>query len=101
MAIVAQWARLESERAFYRYATQHLRAAFPGLPARSQGNRLVRQAQDLLVGVGQWLTSQVGGGGCAYEVLESTAVVTRTAKRRATRWLVGQADLGWSIRVGW
>lgn len=90
-----------SERAFYRYAIQHLRAAFPGLPARSQFNRLVRQAQDLLVAVGQWLTAQVGGGGCAYAVLASTAVVTRNAKRRGAGWLVGQAELGWSNRLGW
>lgn len=101
LAIFAQWARFESARAFYRYAIQQLRAAFPGLPARSQFNRLVRQAQDLLVAVGQWLTGQVGGGGCAYEVLESTAVVTRNAKRRGAGWLVGQADLGWSNRLGW
>jgi hypothetical protein len=101
LAIFAQWARLESERAFYRSATQHLRSAFPGLPARSQFNRLVRQAQDLLVAVGQSLAGQVAGGGCAYEVLDSTAVVTRNAQRRGTGWLVGQADLGWSNRVGW
>jgi len=44
LAIFAQWARFESERAFYRYAVRHLRAAFPRLPARSQFNRLLCQA---------------------------------------------------------
>jgi hypothetical protein len=101
LAIFAQWACFESERAFYRYATRHLRAAFPGVPARSQFNRLVRQAQDLLVAVGQWLAGQLASGGCAYEVLDSTALVTRNAKRRGDGWLVGQADVGWSNRVGW
>lgn len=101
LAIFAQWGCFESERAFYRYATRHLRAAFPGLPARSQFNRLVRQVQDLLVAVGQWLAGQLASGGCAYEVLDSTALVTRNAKRRGAGGLVGQADLGWSNRVGW
>jgi len=101
VAIFAPWARCESERAFYRYATPQLRAAFAGLPARRQCTRLVRQPQDLLVAVGHWLTGQVGDGGCAYAVLDSTAVVTRTAQRRGTGWLAGQAELGGSTRVGW
>src|SRR5216683_772153 len=37
----------------------------------------------------------------AYEVLDSTAAVTRDAKRRGLGWLAGQADIGWSNRVGW
>jgi hypothetical protein len=104
LAIFAQWACFSSERAFYRYATQHLRAAFPGLPARSQFNRLLRQAPThaLLVAVGQWIAGQLcRTTGCAYEVLDSTALVTRNAKRRGGGWLVGQADVGWSNRVGW
>jgi hypothetical protein len=36
----------------------------------------------------------------ACEVLDSTAV-TRDAKRRGLGWLVGQADIGWSNRIGW
>lgn len=99
--IFAQWARFESERAFYRYAVRHLRAAFPRLPVRSQFNRLVRLAHDLLVAVGQWVAAQLTGTACAYEVLDSTALVTRNAKRRGDGWLVGQADLGWSNRAGW
>jgi hypothetical protein len=80
---------------------QHLRAAFPDLPTRSPLNRLVRRAHDLLVEVGQGVARQLAGTGCAYEVLDSTALVTRNAKRRGDGWLVGQADLGWSNRVGW
>jgi Transposase DDE domain len=38
---------------------------------------------------------------CAYEVLDSTAAVTRDAKRRGLGWLAGQADIGWSNRIGW
>jgi hypothetical protein len=36
LSLFGQWARFPSERAFYRYAQRHLRAAFPTLPDRSQ-----------------------------------------------------------------
>ena len=42
LAIFARWSRFASERDFYRYASGHLRDAFPTLPERSQFNRLVR-----------------------------------------------------------
>jgi len=35
LAIFARWSRFSSERDFYRYATGHLRGAFPTLPDRS------------------------------------------------------------------
>lgn len=37
----------------------------------------------------------------AYEALDSAAVPTRDAKRRGNGWLAGQADIGWSNRLGW
>ena len=40
LSLFGQWVRFPSERAFYRYAEQHLRTAFPTLPDRSQFNRL-------------------------------------------------------------
>lgn len=36
-----------------------------------------------------------------YEALDSTGVPTRDAKRRGAGWLAGQADIGWSNRLGW
>lgn len=93
LVIFAQWAHFESERAFYRDATRHVRAAFPRLPVRSQFNRLVRQVHDLLVAIGQWVAAALAGTACAYEVLESTALLTRNAQRRGDGWLVEQADL--------
>jgi hypothetical protein len=42
LATFARWRRFASERDFYRYASEHLREAFPTLPDRSQFNRLVR-----------------------------------------------------------
>src|SRR5262245_41947272 len=101
LAIFAQWARFGSARAFYRYATRHLRAAFPRWPVRSPCNRLVRRAQNRLVAVGQWVANELCAQPHPDAVLASTAVVTRTAKRRGDGWLVGQADRGWSNRRGW
>lgn len=105
LAIFAQWAPFRSERAFYRYAERHLRAAFPRLPARSQYNRQLRTVavHDLLVGIGQELARLLtrAAGGCAYEVLDSTGVATRNTCRRGSGWLAGQADRGWCTRVGW
>src|SRR5262249_10311227 len=37
------WACFRGERAFYRYAHQYLRAAFPTLPHRGQFDRLLRR----------------------------------------------------------
>jgi hypothetical protein len=43
LGLFGQWACFPSERAFYRYAQHHLRAAFPTLPHRTQFNRLLRR----------------------------------------------------------
>jgi hypothetical protein len=48
LAIFARWSRFASERDFYRYASGHLRDAFPTLPGRSQFNRLVRSHVGLI-----------------------------------------------------
>lgn len=101
LALFGQWVQFPSERAFYRYAQHHLQDAFPRLPHRSQFNRLQRRYRDEIttfaLGVVQLLQAQ----NTAYEVLDSTAAVTRDAKRRGLGWLAGQADIGWSNRVGW
>lgn len=101
LACVGQWVQFPSERSFYRYAQQHLRAAFPQLPDRSQFNRLLREHRDAITLFGLSLVDLLHAQACCYEVLDSTAAVTRDAKRRGTGWLAGQADIGWSNRVGW
>jgi DDE family transposase len=101
LAVVGQWVRFPSERAFYRYAQQHLKAAFPALPDRSQFNRLQRTYRDGISALGLFLGELMKAQECAYEALDSTAAVTRDAKRRGTGWLAGQADIGWSNRLGW
>src|SRR5947209_20076615 len=90
-----------AERAFYRYALSHLRTAFPTLPEREQFNRLQRQHRDVIVAFSLSLVEQMQAQSCLYEVLDSSGIPTRDAKRRGTGWLAGQADIGWSTRIGW
>ena len=101
LAVFSQWAPFRGERGFYRYAQQHLRSAFPTLPQRSQFNRLVRRYRDAIAAVFRHLVEQLAAATAPYEALDSTAVPTRNYKRRGRGWLVGQADLGWSNRLGW
>jgi hypothetical protein len=101
LALFAQWARFPSERDFYRYATCHLRSAFPSLPARPQFNRACRRQQPALVAFCCFLARQLGTADDLYEALDSTAVPTRNLRRRGRGWLPGQADIGWSNRLGW
>jgi len=101
LALFGQWACFPSERAFYRYALRHLRPAFPQLPARPQFNRLQRQHRDAIVAFALQVARGLLQPDDAYEALDSAAVPTRDAKRRGRGWLAGQADIGWSNRLGW
>jgi len=101
LAVFGQWVQFPSERAFYRYAEQHFRAAFPPLPDRTQFNRLTREHRDAITAFGLHLVELMQAQQCLYEVLDSSAAVTRDAKRRGLGWLAGQADIGWSNRIGW
>lgn len=101
LALFGQWACFPSERAFYRYAWRHLRRAFPTLPTRAQFNRVPRQQRDAIVAFALHLAHGLLQPTDAYEALDSAAVPTRDAKRRGSGWLAGQADIGWSNRMGW
>lgn len=101
LALFSQWAPFPSERAFYRYASRHLRPAFPRLPARSQFNRLLRHHQPAITAFALHLAEQLGASQAPYEILDSTALPIRNAKRRGRSWLVGSADIGYSPRIGW
>ena len=101
LAVFGQWIQFPSERAFYRYAEHHLRAAFPHLPDRAQFNRLLREHRDAIASFGLYVVECLRAQECLYEVLDSTAAVTRDAKRRGLGWLAGQADIGWRNRIGW
>jgi hypothetical protein len=101
LAIASQWQCFGSERGFYRFAQQHLRAAFPTLPERSQFNRLLRQHADAVVACFRYLVQCLQAQHCVYEALDGTAAPTRDANRRGLGWLPGLADIGWSNRLGW
>src|SRR5260221_3330456 len=101
LALFGQWVQFKSERAFYRYAHHHLREAFPQLPDRSQFNRLQREHRNAITAFALFLVQLLQAQRTAYEVLDSTAAVPRDAKRRGLGWLAGQADIGWSNRIGW
>ncbi len=101
LAIFARFSRFASERDFHRYARRHLPDAFPTLPDRSQFNRAVRLLVGLIEEVALHLVEVLEVQRCPYEALDSTAMVVRDAKRRGTGWLAGQADIGWSNRLGW
>jgi hypothetical protein len=55
LALFGQWVQFKSERAFYRYAELHLRAAFPTLPDRRQFNRLMREQRDTITAFSLYL----------------------------------------------
>lgn len=101
LAVFGQWSQFSSERAFYRYAERHLRWAFPRLPAREQLNRLMREQREVIVTFGLFLAQLMHAQECLYELLDSSGIPTRDAKRRGAGWLAGQADIGWSNRIGW
>ena len=101
LAIFARWSRFASERDFYRYASDHLREAFPTLPDRSQFDRLVRLYTELIEEMASHLAKVLEVRGCPYEALDSSAMPVRDAKRRGAGWLAGYADIGWSNSLGW
>jgi hypothetical protein len=96
LALFAQWHPFDGERAFYRYAQQHLRPLFPRLPHRSQYNRLRRRCHDVLVAVGPQVATRLDALRCAYEVLDSTGVRTRNSQRRGRGWPLRAGVAGWA-----
>ena len=101
LALFGRWGCFASERAFWRYAQAHLRPYFPGLGHRSQFNRQERAYRADLECFATGLAQQLGAGPGPYEALDLTAAPTRNPKRRGSGWLAGQADVGWSNRLGW
>lgn len=101
LGVFGQWARFASERDFYRYADQRLRAAFPRLPDRSQFNRQLRAEWKTVVELGHHLAAQVDAHQATYEVIDGTGVAVRNSKRRGGGWLPEYAGLGRCSRLGW
>lgn len=77
-----------------------MRPLFPTLPSRPQFNRQVRRWGTVIAEIGATLGHQLAATD-PYEVLDSTAVPVRDAKRRGRGWLAGESAIGWSNRLGW
>src|SRR5258708_4490378 len=77
LALFGQWVQFPSERAFYRYAQYHLRETFPQLPNRSQFNRMPRSHRDEITAFALFVVHLLQAQDTTYEVLDSTAAVTR------------------------
>lgn len=101
LALFAQWARFPSEAAFYRFAHRHLRPFFPGLPARSRFNRLLRRHREAITWLALRLGQDLAAADPSFEVVDCTGVVTRNHKRRGRGWLWGLTDRGRCSRLGW
>jgi hypothetical protein len=101
LAIFSQWYLFRSERDFYRYASRHLRGAFPHLPDRGQYNRLVRHCRDSLSAFSLQLGEQLLARPTVYEILDTSGVPVRSVRRHGSAWLAGVANVGWCTRVGW
>lgn len=101
LALFARWRRFAGERDFYRFAEDHLRAAFPKLPTRSWYNRRVRAVRPLLEQLAVWVAAQLDGSSGPFEALDPAPAPTRNVKRRGRGWLAGQADKGFSNRIGY
>jgi hypothetical protein len=101
LALFAQFGRFSSQHDFYRFATLHLRAAFPNLPHRSQFNRLTRHNYHAITAFALHLAQLLGARSALYEALDTSAVPTRNCKRRGAGWLPEFANIGYSNRLGW
>jgi hypothetical protein len=101
LALFGRWGCFGSERGFWGDGQAHLRPYFPGLGHRSGFNRLERAYGPALHRVATGLAQQLGARRARYEALDLTAAPTRNAQRRGRGWLAGQADIGFSNRLGW
>ncbi|MBW7886168.1 MAG: transposase [Caldilineaceae bacterium] len=99
LAIFSQWGWFASERQFYRYAAKQLRPLFPGLPVRSQLNRLIRKACASLIGFGLAVAQQLRRPDDCYEALDTMGCRVRNVNRRGRGWLAGICDRGYCNRL--
>jgi hypothetical protein len=101
LGLLSRWRLFDSERDFYRYVRRHWQGAFPGLPDRTEFNRLLRASLGALCRFGQYLVARAQPLAPAYEALDTMSCATRHVKRRGNGWLAGEANIGSSNRLGW
>src|SRR6476661_7356111 len=88
VAVVSQHQRFRGGRDFWRFAEARLRPLFPSLPHRTQ---FLRQAHRFWTLIARFAVALGAGlaAGAPFEILDSTAMPTRNAKRRGRGWLAG------------
>ncbi len=86
LGLFGQWFGFGGERGFWRWGSRHLRAAFPGLPAREQFNRLLRAQRAALEAFGVHLAEVLGAAHGTHEADKGFE-----GRARHARW---QAELG-------
>ena len=101
LVIFGQWSRFQSERDFYRFADQSLRDAFPKLPSQTRFNRLARQQRDAVAAFGLHVSDVLEAHTAIVHAIDCTAVPVRDNHRRGNGWLLGDASVGHSNRIGW
>jgi hypothetical protein len=101
LALFSRWSAFRSERSFFRYAQQRLRGYFPRLPHRTQFNRQMRALSEEVTAFFLFSAERLGAHEELVQALDSTALPTRNHKRRGLGWLAGEADIGYSGRLGW
>lgn len=104
LALFSQFGLFASEHDFYRYASRHLRPAFPTLPHRTQLNRLIRRHYSAIASFAVHLAHLMRTQephNYLYEALDTSAVPVRAVKRRGVGWLPEFTNIGYSGRIGW
>ncbi len=101
LLLFSQWTPFESERAFYRYASHHLRPLFPRLPRRSQFNRQARAASGTVIAFSHELAQWCGAEQEAFQVVDTMGCAVRNHQRRGCGWLAGLTTIGRCNRLGW
>ena len=97
LAVLAQWQRRRSERAFLRYAARHWRAYFPRLLSQGQFNRRARDLAGVLCALGPRVAARLGAlvGAPAYEALDGVPVpLMRRCRGTRHRLFAAEAGIG-------
>ena len=100
LALFAQLGSFPSEAAFWRRADAEWRHLFPRLPSRPQRNRAIRAEHAALAAFGRACARRLDALTAPYEVLDTTAVPLRSAKRRGVGTMPEVVAPGWSLRLG-
>lgn len=100
LALLAQWQRNRSERAFLRYAQNHWRSYFPKFLSQSAFNRRMRDLAGVICQLGPAIAAQTAkslGVASVFEVLDGVAapLMKRCRGRRHRLFADDEAAFGW------